>query len=206
MAKPSGNLFIVAAASGTGKTSLVDELIKSLSGIQVSVSHTTRPRRANEKDGENYHFIDEAMFKQMATAGQFIEHAQVFGHYYGTAQSWVEAQLAAGIDIILEIDWQGAEQIRRLFPEVITVFILPPSRQCLLERLKARGQDDQTVIEKRMSQASNEISHCYAFDYIVINDEFELALKQLCSIVETQRLRQARQAAVYADLVKDLLA
>jgi guanylate kinase len=191
-----GSLFIVSAPSGAGKTSLIKTLLDSLSDITVSVSHTTRPPRPGEQNGVHYHFVDVNTFLQMQSQGQFLEHAKVFDNYYGTTKSAVEETLNRGLDVILEIDWQGARQ---------SIFILPPSRQILLERLTQRGQDDQAVIARRMQDAVNEISHYGEFDFIVINDDFNLALEQLGAIITTSRLTLQRQQILNQALLLDLL-
>src|SRR5579884_3074698 len=165
-----GTLYIISAPSGGGKTSLVKALTASMPNIIVSVSHTTRPKRPGEEDGVNYHFVDQAQFKKLLAEDLFLEHATVFGNYYGTSRRWVEEKLQAGIDVVLEIDWQGAQQVRKLMPKTVSIFILPPSREVLLERLQARDQDNKAVIAKRMAAASNEISHYHEYDYLVIND------------------------------------
>ena len=183
-----GKLYIIAAPSGAGKTSLVKAMVKSTPHIQVSVSHTTRESRPGEQDGVNYHFTTVDDFKRMLGEGVFLEHAEVFGNYYGTSKTWVREQLDKGEDVILEIDWQGAQQIRRLMPDAVSIFILPPSKEVLHERLVGRGQDPEDVIERRMAQAVSEMSHYNEFDYIVINDEFDLALRDLQTIIRSRRL------------------
>ncbi len=183
-----GKLYIIAAPSGAGKTSLVKAMVESTPHVKVSISHTTRPIRPGEQDGVNYHFTTPETFKSMLGQGLFLEHAEVFGNYYGTSESWVREQLEKGEDVILEIDWQGAQQIRRLMPDAVSIFILPPSREALHERLVGRGQDPEEVIERRMAQAVNEMSHYNEFEYIVINDEFDLALRDLQTIIRSRRL------------------
>lgn len=183
-----GKLYIIAAPSGAGKTSLVKAMVESTPHVKVSVSHTTRPMRPGEQDGVNYHFVSVDTFKDMLSQGQFLEHAEVFGNFYGTSGHWVQQQLEQGEDVILEIDWQGALQIRRLMPDVVSIFILPPSREALHERLVGRGQDSPEVIAKRMAQAVSEMSHYHEFNYIVINDEFDLALRDLQTIIRSRRL------------------
>ena len=178
----SGSLYIVSAPSGAGKTSLVSKLVELDSHIKVSVSSTTRPSRNGEVDGVNYHFLSVAQFEAKIAEGDFLEHAQVFDNYYGTSKSAVEEQLKAGKDVILEIDWQGAQQVRKLIPQAISIFILPPSLEELQRRLTSRGTDSDEVIARRMRDAVNEMSHYHEFDYIVINNHFETALKQLHSI------------------------
>lgn len=200
-----GILYTVSAPSGAGKTSLVNALVERCEALLVSVSHTTRPIRPGERDGVNYHFVDEAEFTAMLERAEFLEHASVFGNLYGTSGVWVEEQLAAGLDVILEIDWQGAQQVKRLIPETRSIFIAPPSRSVLEERLNARGQDDDETIARRMSQAVEELSHYVESDYLVINDVFETALTELQAIIVAQRLRIERQQATHRELLMDLL-
>jgi guanylate kinase len=201
-----GNLFVVSAPSGAGKTSLVKRLRAEMSGLAVSVSHTTRAQRPGEVDGQDYFFVAREVFEEMIGQAAFLEHARVFDNYYGTAQSSVETALARGEDVILEIDWQGARQVRRLFPECSSIFILPPSRPALEERLRSRGQDSDAVIARRMSDAIDEMSHYAEYDYLLVNDVFEDALVELKSLVIAQRLCQIRQAEVLAALLQGLLA
>jgi len=201
-----GTLFTVSAPSGAGKTSLVKALIESLDELKVSVSHTTRPIRPGEEDGVNYHFVDEAAFLAMMGDGAFLEHAKVFKNYYGTSSQWVEETLEAGIDVILEIDWQGAQQIRRLMPASISIFILPPSQESLRERLTGRGQDAAEVIEGRMAEAKSEMSHVVEGDYIVINDDFSRALDEFRAIILASRLKGDQQRRKHASLLQSLLS
>lgn len=201
----SGTLYTVSAPSGAGKTSLVKALIESNDDLQVSVSHTTRSMRPGEVDGVNYHFVSVETFTDMLGETAFLEHAQVFGNYYGTSQKWVEDTLAKGIDVILEIDWQGAQQIRKLMP-CTAIFILPPSRDELLKRLTGRGQDDDSIINKRMAEAESEISHYAEADYLVINDDFNLALADLQAIMQSGRLKQLKQQQRHAALLSALLS
>jgi guanylate kinase len=201
-----GTLYTVSAPSGAGKTSLVNELVQRNDGVLVSVSHTTRAMRPGEKDGVNYHFVTEAAFHEMASRSAFLEQAQVFGNYYGTSQDWVEQQLTAGEDVILEIDWQGAEQIKRLRPDSVSIFILPPSRNALRERLQNRGQDDDVVIEERMAQAVDEISHYPKADYIVVNDNFDTALVELECILQSSKLAALKQVITQQSLLMELLS
>ncbi len=200
----TGILFIISAPSGAGKTSLVGELLKRMEKIKASISHTTRDCRPGEEDGINYHFVSREEFIGMLEQSAFLEHAEVFGNFYGTSQHWVEETLAAGDDVILEIDWQGAAQVRQLFPDSTSIFILPPSKQALRERLDNRGQDDSAVIEKRIAAATEEMSHYIEADYMVVNDNFEVALKQLMAIVSAQHCRLP--AAGQEDLLSDLLS
>ena len=201
-----GTLFTVSAPSGAGKTSLVNALIQRDSRLRVSVSHTTRPMRPGEQDGVNYHFVGEQVFRDMLKRAEFLEHAQVFGNLYGTSQTWVEQQLAAGLDVILEIDWQGAQQVKRLIPGTRAIFILPPSRATLLQRLTARGQDDNAIIDARMAEAVEEMSHYVEGDYLVVNQDFDVALAELQAIFTCQRLRISRQQTELAQLLQDLLS
>jgi guanylate kinase len=201
----TGNLFVISAPSGAGKTSLVNALLERMTGIQVSVSHTTRAQRPGEVDGVNYHFVAREQFQTLADAGDFLESAEVFGNCYGTSQRWVEQTLAGGVDVVLEIDWQGAQQVRHLLPEAIGITVLPPSRQALEQRLTGRGQDGPEVIARRMAEAVSEMSHYGEADYLVVNDRFEAALDELCAIVTASRLRLARQQVRHADLLRGLL-
>ena len=202
----TGTLFTVSAPSGAGKTSLVEALLQRRQNIQVSVSHTTRPIRPGETDGINYHFVTEPVFLAMLERTEFLEHARVFGNLYGTSQLWVEKQLADGIDVILEIDWQGAEQVKKLMPLSRSIFILPPSRATLEQRLTSRGQDDSDTIQNRMSEAVEEMSHYIESDYLVINSDFDLALVELDAIVHSQGLRTQNRAPALAQLLTDLLS
>jgi guanylate kinase len=200
-------LFVLAAPSGTGKTSLVKALVESTPGIAVSVSHTTRTIRVGEQEGINYHFISPAEFNKLVEQGVFLEHATVHGNYYGTSRAWVEEQLQSGTDVILEIDWQGAQQVRQAFPGAVSVFILPPSPTALKMRLQQRRQDQQKTITQRLAAANSEIAHYPEFDYLIVNDVFDTALQDLQAIVRTQRLRKApqivRQATALAKWLKN---
>ena len=178
------NLFIIAAPSGCGKTSLVKALIERSKNLSVSVSYTTRKARKGEINGENYHFVSKDTFAHMITNNDFVEYAEVFGNMYGTAISSINEKLNANIDIILEIDWQGARQVRKNMPDTVSIFILPPSKDALLERLKNRGQDDDEIISKRMENAEREMSHYEEFDYIIINEQFDSALSDLMNIID----------------------
>lgn len=200
------NLFIVSAPSGAGKTSLVRAMMERLGKIAFSVSHTTRAMRPGEQDGIDYHFVGVPTFEAEIAAGAFLEYAKVFENYYGTARASVEAQLAAGQDVFLDIDWQGARQIRAAWPGVVSIFILPPSRAALEWRLRGRGQDSDEIIAKRMQGAVSESAHYGEYDYLIINDDFPTALDELMAIVRAQRLRQSVQAQRHADLLASLLA
>jgi guanylate kinase len=203
----AGTLYVVSAPSGAGKTSLVRALLESMGDqLALSVSHTTRVPRPGEVDGRDYHFVSMETFRRMAGEGAFLEHAQVFDNAYGTARAGVELQLAQGRDVILEIDWQGARQVRRALPESVGIFILPPSRQALEERLRARGQDDESVIARRMRDAVSEMSHYGEYDYLVINEMFATAHDELAAIVRSRRLRLAAQQQRHGGLLAALLA
>ncbi|MEM0955635.1 MAG: guanylate kinase [Pseudomonadota bacterium] len=201
-----GTLFTVSAPSGAGKTSLVRALVDRCPQLRVSVSHTTREVRPGEQDGVSYHFVTETVFESMLSRAEFLEHAKVFNHYYGTSQTWVEEQLASGSDVVLEIDWQGAAQVKRQIPQAVAIFILPPSREALLQRLRQRGRDGEAVIEQRMSQAVHELSHYGEADYIVVNDVFDTALEELVAVVHSQRLVTTAQILRLRDLLTDLLS
>ena len=201
----TGTLYTVSAPSGAGKTSLVNALVERCGGVQVSVSHTTRPMRPAEKEGVNYHFVSENVFVDMLDRAEFLEHAQVFGNLYGTSRVWLEKQLERGFDVILEIDWQGARQVKLLLPETQSIFILPPSRQALQERLRLRGQDDPGIIEGRMNAAVAEMSHYVESDFLVVNKDFDQALDELQFIVASQRLRTARQQKILSGMLQNLL-
>jgi guanylate kinase len=200
-----GTLFIIAAPSGAGKSSLVKALLKSTSNINVSISHTTRAMRPGEEDGVDYHFVDVTTFNEMIEQDAFLEHAQVFDHFYGTSEASVREKLEAGQDEILEIDWQGARQVRMRIPGTVSIFILPPSRAALRERLKNRGQDDEAIINRRMHDAVSEMSHYHEFDYVVVNDDFDEALADIKTIVISQRLHIRHQEHHLASLIKELL-
>ncbi|MBU5713897.1 guanylate kinase [Pseudomonas aeruginosa] len=202
----SGTLYIVSAPSGAGKTSLVEALLDAAPEVRVSVSHTTRGMRPGEVDGVNYHFTSREEFLAMLERNEFLEHAEVFGNLYGTSQRWVEKTLAEGLDLILEIDWQGAQQVRRLMPEAQSIFILPPSQEALRQRLTNRGQDSDEVIERRMREAVSEMSHYVEYDHLVINDDFAHALDDLKAIFRARQLRQDAQQQRHAELLGRLLA
>jgi guanylate kinase len=201
-----GTLFTISAPSGAGKTSLVNALLQDKDPLLcVSVSHTTRAVRPGEADGVNYHFVDKPLFLQMRERGDFLESAEVFGNMYGTSRIWVQQQLDAGRDVILEIDWQGTAQVRERVSPHISIFILPPSLECLHQRLTGRGQDDEETINRRMQQARNEISHYRDADYLVINENFETALADLRAIVRASRVQLAHQLENNGKLLDDLL-
>lgn len=191
----SGVLFVVSAPSGAGKTSLLRALIPTDARLRLSVSHTTRGARPGEQDGTHYHFVDRARFEAMVAAGEFLEHARVFDNLYGTAERSVRDVLGANFDVVLEIDWQGARQVRARFPEAVSVFIVPPSVEALRQRLSGRGQDSAEIIDRRMRDARSELSHFGEYDYLVVNDDFDEALADLRAIVGAERLRLARQQA-----------
>jgi len=198
---PRGHLYIVSAPSGAGKSSLVNALVERMPGIFVSVSHTTRAQRPGEQDGQHYHFVNESTFESLVNEGAFLEHANVFGHYYGTSVHSVEAQLDAGHDVILEIDWQGAQQVRARLPEARSVFIAPPSIDALQERLVKRAQDSAEVIARRLSEARADMTHFDEYQYVIVNQDFTVALDQLCAIVSAGRLEVARQHTVVAKIL-----
>ena len=205
MSDPLGTLYVISAPSGAGKTSLVKALIEKTDNIGVSVSHTTRKMREGEQDGVDYHFTEKAEFEKMVEACAFIEHAQVFDNYYGTATANIEAKLKQGEDVILEIDWQGAAQVRKQLPYSVNIFILPPSQAALEERLRGRGQDSDEIIARRMRDAKSETSHYSEYDYLVVNDDFDNALTELKSIVMARRCRYRAQTQRLAPLLKELL-
>jgi guanylate kinase len=200
----SGSLFVVAAPSGAGKSSLVNALLAKEPGIKLSISTTTRPPRPGEQDGREYHFTSAADFVERANRGEFLEWAEVFGNYYGTSRLMLEKEMQAGTDILLEIDWQGARQVRKQFPHAAGIFILPPSIAALSERLHKRGQDAEHVIEGRLLAAGGEIAHAPEFDYVIINEEFNVALSEISAIVIATRSRFAQQAARNASLFAQL--
>lgn len=200
-----GTLFIITAASGTGKTSLVKELISTTNGVAVSVSHTTRQPRAGEIDGQHYHFVDKERFIEMIHASAFLEYAEVFDNFYGTTQKAVEQMLENGTDVILEIDWQGALQVKKILPHAVMIFILPPDRAALRQRLSGRGQDSEEVIEKRLAGAITEMKQYLQFDYVVVNDVFEIALNELKAIILSQRLTLEKQQKRHEQRIFSLL-
>jgi guanylate kinase len=207
-----GILFLISAPSGGGKTSLVNAMFEKASSSKggrklcVSVSHTTRPQRPGEEDGKNYHFVSEAEFHQLRSESAFLESAEVFGNLYGTSKAWVEERLEAGLDVILEIDWQGASQVQALLLDAVSIFILPPSLDSLRQRLTNRGQDDASVIEQRMAEAVNEITHLNQANFIVINDSFDTALSDLEAVIRSAHLSKAHQLKVNEDLLNGLLS
>ncbi|MCH1448869.1 guanylate kinase [Litorivicinus sp.] len=202
---PQGQLFVISAPSGAGKTSLVAATIARVSDVTVSVSHTTRSPRPGEVDGRDYHFVDQSEFDALIASQALFEYAQVFGNFYGTSKQAIESQLASGIDVILEIDWQGASQVRLMAPDAVSIFILPPTRDALRERLVGRQQDDPTIIDARMAEADETIEQAPHFDYWVINDDFEIALGQLKSIIISHRQRRPQIQAKHPDFLEKLL-
>ncbi|WP_312595017.1 guanylate kinase [Stutzerimonas nitrititolerans] len=206
MSASTGTLYIVSAPSGAGKTSLVKALLDAQPQVRVSVSHTTRGIRPGEVDGVNYHFVSREEFLERLERDEFLEHAEVFGNLYGTSQRWLEQTLDEGYDLILEIDWQGAQQVRRLMPQAKSIFILPPTQEALRQRLNNRGQDSDEIIEKRMREAVSEMSHYVEYDYLVINDDFAHALIDLQSIFRANQLKQQAQQQRHARLLNELLA
>ncbi|MFL9813498.1 guanylate kinase [Stutzerimonas sp. VN223-3] len=205
MSASTGTLYIVSAPSGAGKTSLVKALLDAQPQTRVSVSHTTRPMRPGEVDGINYHFVSREEFLERLEHDEFLEHAEVFGNLYGTSQRWLEQTLKEGYDLILEIDWQGAQQVRRLMPQAKSIFILPPTQEALRQRLTNRGQDSDEVIQKRMREAVSEMTHYIEYDYLVINDDFAHALIDLQAIFRANQLLQTAQQQRFDGLLKQLL-
>ena len=199
-----GDLYIIIAPSGAGKTSLVEQLLVQNANLYVSISHTTRPARKNEKNGVNYHFISKTDFINMSSEGDFLESAEVYGYNYGTSKKWVDSQLALGRDIILEIDWQGAQQVRNILPGACSIFILPPSLEALKQRLQERGQDDIGTIKDRMQEAQSVITHFSEADFVIVNDEFEAALRDINAVIKTQRLNARNQEKNLKGLIKSL--
>jgi len=202
-----GTLYIVSAPSGAGKSSLINKLLAEERSwdVQVSVSHTTRAPRVGENNGEHYHFVDVDNFKSLIEENAFFEWAEVFGNYYGTSRITIEQALQQGIDIFLDIDWQGAQQVRKMMPEAVGIFILPPNREELQARLTKRGQDSDEIIAKRMAQAQSEMSHYDEYDYLIINDDFETAGKELSQIVGAMRSKHEKQSLVHQDMIAELL-
>jgi guanylate kinase len=200
----TGCLFVIAAPSGGGKTSLVNALLAREPGIRLSVSYTTRKPRPGEMEGVHYHFVDEKRFDELKASGELLEHAFVHGHWYATSAIWLAAQVSAGQDVLLEIDWQGAQQVRRLLPDSVHIFVLPPSLPVLKERLEKRGQDGPEVIARRLEGAVEEMRHWEEFDYVIINQDFATAVNDLDAIVRATRLAVARQRARHARLLQEL--
>ena len=197
----SGLLFIVSSPSGGGKTSLVRALVEVEPEVRLSVSHTTRAARPGEVDGRDYHFVTPPVFERMLEAGEFLESAVIYGNRYGTSQKWIERERAAGHDVLLEIDWQGAQQVRRLMRQVVTIFILPPSPEVLESRLRGRGQDSEEIVSRRLAAARHEIAHVSEYEYVIINEDFNRAAQDLRSIIRAERLKLARQLARNLNLV-----
>jgi guanylate kinase len=202
----NGTLYIISAASGAGKTTLVNAVLQQVADLEVSVSHTTRAPREGEVDGENYHFVEKETFAAMVEGGEFFEYATVFGNMYGTSRQHIQEQLQNGKDVILEIDWQGARQIRQLIPDCKSIFIVPPSTAALRERLTSRGQDDEAIIDGRMREAISEMSHYVEFDYLIINDDFAEARENLAAIIMGNRMLHEHQQQKHAELLAQLLA
>ncbi|MGE5171321.1 MAG: guanylate kinase [Rudaea sp.] len=201
----AGCLFVVAAPSGGGKSSMVNALLEREPGIRLSVSYTTRPPRPGESEGQHYHFVDVGHFLALRERGEFLEHARVHGNWYATSATWLKAQVTAGQDVLLEIDWQGAAQVRQIIPESVHVFILPPSIAALRERLERRGQDPPDVIEQRLIAAREEMRHCGEFDYVIMNQDFARAVDDLSAIVRAARLTAGRQQVRHAKVLAELL-
>jgi guanylate kinase len=197
----NGLLFIVSSPSGGGKTSLVKALLEAEPAVRLSVSYTTRPARPGEVDGHDYHFVTPPVFERMLEAGEFLESAVIYGNRYGTSQKWIEREQSQGHDVLLEVDWQGAQQLRRLMRQVVSVFILPPSPEVLEARLRGRGQDSEEIVARRLAAAREEISHVSEYEYVIINDDFNRAAQDLHSIIRAERLKLARQLARNVNLV-----
>ncbi len=196
----AGSLFIVSAPSGAGKSSLVNALLKKIPGISLSISTTTRDPRPGEQNGREYHFVTVAEFEAAKKRGDFLETALVHGNYYGTSKPWIEQQMTTGADVLLEIDYQGAQQVRKFFPEAVSIFILPPSIKSLEERLHKRGQDSEVTIAKRLLGAGAEMAHAPDFDFVIINEDFDTALSEFCAVVTSSRLRYMKQAVRCRDV------
>lgn len=201
----TANLFVFAAPSGGGKTSLVNALLAEMPGIEPSISHTTRPMRGEEKNGQHYHFVSEAIFSQMLQADEFIESATVFSHQYGTSKQQINQRLSQGIDVLLDIDWQGARQLKALYDNVVTIYILPPSVNALRSRLQGRKTDDEQTIQYRMNKAKHEMVHYKEFDYLLINDDFQDTLQSIKHIILAERLKCPLQALKHQTIISDLL-
>jgi guanylate kinase len=199
-----GNLFIISAPSGAGKTSLVKALLKTGIDLRLSISYTSRPARPEEVDGRDYHFVSREMFEQRRERGEFLESAQLYGNFYGTSQKWINETIASGHDILLEIDSQGAHQVRRIFPKVVGIFVLPPSLEVLEMRLRLRGQDSSEAITRRLAAAREEMGHVGEYDYVIINEKLDKALQDLACIVHAERLRMTKQIARHLDLMTQL--
>ena len=204
MATVSGKLFILSAPSGTGKTSLTKSLLRENINLLLSISYTSRPIRSGEVEGHDYYFVERNIFGKMLENGEFIESAEVYGNLYGTSQKWINESIDSGKDVLLEIDSQGAEQVRKIFSDAISIFVLPPSLEALENRLKDRNQDSKEVIAKRMAAAKEEISHVSEYDYVIINDNMDIALRDLVCVVRSERLRMSAQLVRYHDLVSQL--
>lgn len=204
MIEITGSLFIISAPSGAGKTSLVKALLQSGLNLSLSISHTTRPPRSEEVNGRDYHFVGMDMFQNMLRNGEFLESAEVYGNLYGTSQKWINETVAAGQDILLEIDCQGAHQVQQIFPRAVAIFILPPSIDALETRLKTRGQDNPNVIQKRLAAAREEVSHINEFDYVIVNNQLDEALSDLLCVIKAERLRKERQLLKYRSLMAQL--
>jgi len=202
----AGQLFIISAPSGAGKTSLVKAVLKADAQVTVSISHTTRTPRPGEQNGREYHFVGVPKFLELVATGEFLEHAQVFDNYYGTSQSSVEQTLTSGLDVILEIDWQGGVQVKRLRPDCRWIFILPPSQAALAKRLRGRGQDSEAVIQKRLQAARHEMAHFVEADYLVVNDDFDVAQQELLAILKAERSQLTRQRLRHVRLLTDLIS
>ncbi|HEY0664852.1 MAG TPA: guanylate kinase [Gallionella sp.] len=200
----SGNLFVISAPSGAGKTSLVQALLNINPQIHLSVSYTTREPRHGEVDGKAYNFVSRETFLEMARNGDFMESAEVYGNLYGTSQRWISQEMAKGNDVLLEIDWQGAAQVRKMFPDCVSIFILPPSMQALEQRLHGRGKDSAEVIARRMAAVRGDVAHVSEFDYVIINDNLNEALRELNAVVLSANLTCARQLSRYQDLINQL--
>ncbi len=201
----SGNLFIVWAPSGAGKSSLIAALLEQDTSVRQSVSFTTRAPRDGEVEGKHYHFVSREIFQQMIAAGDFLEHAEVYGNYYGTSKKWIDHAMQNGFDVVMAIDWQGAQQIIKLFPQIVGIFILPPSIEVLRQRLTARGQDSAEVIERRLASAHEDMSHLNEFDYVIINDVFASAVSDLLAIFRSQRLKRDTQFKRNSDIIFKLI-
>jgi guanylate kinase len=204
MATVSGKLFILSAPSGTGKTSLTKALLRVNINLWLSISYTSRPIRPGEVEGHDYYFVERKVFEQMLGNGEFIESAEVYGNLYGTSQKWINETIDSGKDVLLEIDSQGAQQVRKIFSNVVSIFVLPPSLEVLESRLEDRNQDSKEVIAKRMDAAKEEISHVSEYDYVIINDNMDIALRDLVCVVQSERLRMSAQLICYHDLVTQL--